>query len=116
MASRWAAHQCFWGRELCQVLYWHWLGVIPATVLSLMVGVVALRKRRVIPWLGRLGYGVLILLALQLAVGVATYQLRLQVEPLTVTHQAVGALLLGSLVVLTTLLHRTHQQSLPGSV
>jgi len=49
-------------------------------------------------------------------VGVATYQLRLQVEPLTVTHQAVGALLLGSLVALATLLQRTHKQSLPGPV
>jgi cytochrome c oxidase assembly protein subunit 15 len=116
VASRWAAHQCFLGRELCQVLYWHWLGVIPATLLSLMVGVVALRQRRAMPWLGRWGHGVLILLALQLGVGVATYQLRLQVEPLTVTHQAVGALLLGSLVALATLLQRTHKQSLPGPV
>lgn len=106
VASRWAAHQCFLGRELCQVLHWHLLGLVPATVLTLTVGVSALRQKRVSPDLGRLGHGVLVLLAIQIGVGVATYQLRLQVEPLTVTHQAVGALLLGSLVMLTVLLQR----------
>jgi len=50
------------------------------------------------------------LLAVLIGVGVATYQLRLQVEPLTVTHQAVGALLLGSLVVLTVSLQRMTRQ------
>ncbi|MEN9215981.1 MAG: COX15/CtaA family protein [Gloeomargarita sp. HHBFW_bins_162] len=110
VASRWAAHQCFLGRELCQVLHWHLLGLIPATLLALTVGIVALRQKRQIPWLGRLGHGVLTVLALQIGVGVATYQLRLQVEPLTVTHQAVGALLLGTLVVLTVLLQRLTVQ------
>ncbi|WP_448380715.1 COX15/CtaA family protein [Gloeomargarita sp.] len=116
VASRWAAHQCFLGRELCQVLHWHLLGVIPATLASLAVGVVAWRQGRVAPWLGRWGQGVLVLLALQLGVGVATYQLRLQVEPLTVMHQAVGALLLGSLVALTTWLQRTKRAARPESI
>ncbi|APB33943.1 cytochrome oxidase assembly [Gloeomargarita lithophora Alchichica-D10] len=106
VASRWAAHQCFLGRELCQVLHWHLLGLIPAMGLVLVVGVQTLRQKRVAPWLGQLGHGVLVMLIVQIGVGVATYQLRLQVEPLTVTHQAVGALLLGMLVVLTVLLQR----------
>jgi cytochrome c oxidase assembly protein subunit 15 len=43
------------------------------------------------------------LLILQLLLGVATFRLRLQVEPLTVSHQAIGATLLGTLVVFTVL-------------
>jgi len=116
VASRWAAHQCFLGRELCQVLHWHLLGLIPATLVTLGVGVITLRQKRVVPGLGRLGHGVLMLLALQIGVGVATYQLRLQVEPLTVTHQAVGALLLGSLVVLTVSLQRMTRQATPSPI
>jgi cytochrome c oxidase assembly protein subunit 15 len=116
VASRWAAHQCFLGRELCQVLHWHLLGLIPATLVTLGVGVITLRQKRVVPGLGRLGHWVLMLLALQIGVGVATYQLRLQVEPLTVTHQAVGALLLGSLVVLTVSLQRMTRQATPSPI
>ncbi len=115
VASRWAAHQCFGGGELCQVLHWHLLGLVPASVLTLAVGVSALRHKQVSPELGRLGQGVLILLAIQIGVGVATYRLRLQVEPLTVTHQAVGALLLGSLVVLTSLCQRLRLSPTPSN-
>ncbi|RDH50770.1 heme A synthase, partial [Mastigocladus laminosus WC112] len=43
------------------------------------------------------------LLILQLIVGFATFRLHLQVEPLTVSHQAIGATLLGILVVFTVL-------------
>ncbi|MDP5017360.1 MAG: heme A synthase, partial [Dolichospermum sp.] len=39
----------------------------------------------------------------QLLWGVATFRLHLQVEPLTVSHQAIGATLLGTLVVFTVL-------------
>jgi cytochrome c oxidase assembly protein subunit 15 len=38
---------------------------------------------------------------LQILLGVATFRLHLQVEPLTVAHQAVGAALLGALVAFT---------------
>ena len=37
------------------------------------------------------------LLLLQILLGIATLRLHLQIEPLTVAHQAVGAALLGSL-------------------
>jgi cytochrome c oxidase assembly protein subunit 15 len=46
------------------------------------------------------------LLVLQILFGVATFRLHLQVEPLTVTHQAVGAALLGVLVAFTVLAMR----------
>jgi cytochrome c oxidase assembly protein subunit 15 len=44
--------------------------------------------------------------------GVATFKLRLQVEPLTVAHQATGAALLGTLLVLTVLALRDSNQTL----
>jgi cytochrome c oxidase assembly protein subunit 15 len=43
---------------------------------------------------------------LQILLGVATFKLRLQVEPLTVSHQAIGAALLGTLVAFTVLAWR----------
>jgi cytochrome c oxidase assembly protein subunit 15 len=43
------------------------------------------------------------LLSLQILLGFATFRLHLQVEPLTVSHQAIGAALLGTLVVFTVL-------------
>jgi cytochrome c oxidase assembly protein subunit 15 len=43
------------------------------------------------------------LVVLQILLGVATWRLHLQVEPLTVAHQAVGAALLGTLVTFTVL-------------
>lgn len=99
VASRWAAHQCLAGQQLCQVFYAHLLGLLPATLLTLAVGIQAWRQSWAsVRWLGQ---GVLALLVLQILVGWGTYRLRLQIEPLTVTHQAVGALLLGTLVVLT---------------
>jgi cytochrome c oxidase assembly protein subunit 15 len=46
------------------------------------------------------------LVALQILLGIATFKLHLQVEPLTVTHQAVGATLLGVLVAFSVLAWR----------
>jgi len=43
------------------------------------------------------------LLILQVVLGVATFRLHLQVEPLTVAHGTIGAALLGSLVVFSVL-------------
>ncbi|MCS7293100.1 MAG: COX15/CtaA family protein [Gloeomargarita sp. SKYBB_i_bin120] len=101
VASRWAAHQCLAGQQLCQVFYGHLLGLVPAAVLSLLAGIQAWRAGW--KWLGQ---GILLLLGLQILVGWGTYRLRLQVEPLTVMHQAIGALLLGALVVLAVGLQR----------
>jgi cytochrome c oxidase assembly protein subunit 15 len=53
------------------------------------------------------------LLGLQILLGVATFRLHLQVEPLTVAHQAVGAALLGVLVGFTVLAMR-DRNSLRG--
>ncbi|MEN9206396.1 MAG: COX15/CtaA family protein [Thermostichales cyanobacterium SZTDM-1c_bins_54] len=98
VASRWAVHQCLSGVEatLCQVLNSHLLGVVPATLAVLLTLGLGIWQRRHPLLLTLVG----LLLVGQLALGWGTFSLRLQVEPLTVAHQMVGAALLGSLVVL----------------
>ena len=56
--------------------------------------------------LRRLGSLVSVLLVFQLVMGIATFRLRLQVEPLTVAHHTIGAALVGTLVCFTVLAWR----------
>jgi cytochrome c oxidase assembly protein subunit 15 len=103
VGSRWALHQCFAGYQLCDVMYSHIFGLIPPTVAILTVVFMAWRTPALNPALRRLANMAGGLLILQLIVGLATFKLHLQVEPLTVSHQAIGATLLGILVVFTVL-------------
>ncbi|NRB08371.1 MAG: heme A synthase [Richelia sp.] len=103
VGSRWALHQCFVGYQLCTVIYSHILGLIPPTLATLAVVWLSWRTPALNPALRRLANMAGGLLILQLLLGVATFRLHLQVEPLTVTHQAIGATLLGTLVVLSVL-------------
>jgi cytochrome c oxidase assembly protein subunit 15 len=106
VGSQWALHQCFGNSELCLVMNSHIVGVIPAT-LSTIGLVIPLWLDRSLPANWRyLAMTITGLLGLQILLGIATFQLHLQVEPLTVTHQAVGAALLGTVVGLSTLLWR----------
>lgn len=101
VGSRWALHQCLGGSQLCQVMNLHLLGVVPATLAVLALVVLAWRTPALHPLLRRLTSGALGLLVLQIGLGVATYRLHLQVEPLTVSHQMIGACLFGVLVCFT---------------
>lgn len=103
VGSRWALHQCFGGSQLCTVMYSHIFGLVPPTVATLAVVFMSWRTPALHPALRRLANIAGGLLILQLMLGVATFKLHLQVEPLTVSHQAVGAALLGTLVVFTVL-------------
>ncbi|MBW4589291.1 heme A synthase [Aetokthonos hydrillicola Thurmond2011] len=103
VGSRWALHQCFGISELCTVMYSHIFGVVPPTVATLAVVIVAWRTPALHPALRHLANIAGGLLVLQIVLGVATFWLHLQVEPLTVSHQAVGASLLGALVGFTVL-------------
>lgn len=103
VGSRWALHQCLWGAQLCSVMNGHLLGVVPASLATLTVVGMAWWRPNLpagIRQLSRLAGG---LLLLQVLLGVATFRLHLQVELLTIAHQAVGATLLGTLVCLTVL-------------
>jgi cytochrome c oxidase assembly protein subunit 15 len=103
VGSRWALHQCFIGDQLCGVMYSHIFGLVPPSVATLAVVLISWRTPALHPALRKLANLAGGLLILQLVLGVATFQLHLQVEPLTVSHQAIGATLLGSLVVFTVL-------------
>jgi len=103
VGSRWALHQCFAARELCGVMYSHIGGVVPPTLATIAVVFVSWRTPALHPALRRLANMAGGLLVLQVLLGVATFRLHLQVELLTVAHQAIGAALLGSLVAFTVL-------------
>ncbi|HEY9700761.1 MAG TPA: heme A synthase [Trichocoleus sp.] len=103
VGSRWALHQCLLVTQLCSVMNIHLLGIIPATLMSLVVIVAAKRTPALSGSLRQLANLAGLLLILQLALGFATFRLHLQVEVLTIAHQMVGASLLGTLVCLTAL-------------
>ncbi|MEY3334693.1 MAG: COX15/CtaA family protein [Cuspidothrix sp.] len=113
VGSRWALHQCFAGDQLCDVMYSHIFGLVPPTIATLAVVFMSWRTPALHPVLRKLANMAGGLLILQLLLGVATFRLHLQVEPLTVSHQAIGATLLGTLVVFTVLSIRdwlTHRE------
>lgn len=111
VGSRWALHQCLGGSQLCAVMYSHIGGVVPPTVATLAVVFFSLRTPALHPALRKLAKITAILLSLQILLGVATFKLHLQVEPLTVSHQLIGACLLGSLVIFTVLSLRDWSSS-----
>ena len=106
VASRWALHQCFGQQQLCTVMNSHLLGVIPATLSAIAVITVALRTPTLPNILRYLIYGMGLGLTLQLLLGYVTFRLHLQVEILTIMHQCVGAILLGTVVSFTTATYR----------
>jgi cytochrome c oxidase assembly protein subunit 15 len=106
VGSRWALHQCFDDAQLCGVMYSHIFGLVPPTIAILAIVFISWWTPALHPALRRLANIAGGLLILQLLLGVATFRLHLQVEPLTVSHQAVGASLLGTLVVFTVLAFR----------
>ncbi len=116
VGSRWALHQCFGNSELCTVMNSHIIGVVPAT-LSCVAVIVAIWRNPLLPQscrdLAKLTGG---LLVAQISLGIATFKLHLQVEPLTVIHQSVGAMLLGTLVILTVCLWRQPSLAVVDSV
>lgn len=95
VASRWALHQCLAGAQLCQIMNSHLLGLLPASLAVLLVAWVAWRRPAITPLLRRLALAGVLALIAQASLGLAALKLRLQVEPLTVAHQSMGALLLG---------------------
>lgn len=111
VASQWALHQCFATQDMCIVLNTHLLGVIPATFASIALVVTSLLTKVISPMLRRVSVIAGLLVIAQVAIGYATYKLHLQVEPLTVAHQAIGSALLGTLVCFTVLAFRAINQN-----
>jgi heme a synthase len=111
VGSRWALHQCFGNSELCTVMNSHLSGVVPATLSCIAAIVVVWRNSNLPQAFRSLATGIAGLLVCQILLGVTTFKLHLQVAPLTVMHQTVGAILLGTLVVLTGLLWRLNRSN-----
>lgn len=114
VGSRWALHQCFGDSQLCNMMNAHILGVVPPTLATIIMIWFARKTPGLHQNLRILANAAAALVSLQILLGIATFKLHLQVEPLTVTHQAVGASLLGVLVAFTVLAIRdnTNQQSM----
>ena len=110
VGSRWALHQCFGGSQLCNVMNAHILGVVPPTLTTIAVVWLAWKTPGLHPKLRFLANAAAALVSLQILLGIATFKLHLQVEPLTVAHQAVGASLLGVLIAFTVLAMRDNKQ------
>jgi heme a synthase len=102
VGSRWAVHQCFEGGQLCMVMNSHLLGILPAALSVLVFLWLVWRSPDLPRRLSYLGMGIALLLVCQMALGAGTFYLHLQVAQLTVAHQSIGALLLGSLVLFTS--------------
>jgi heme a synthase len=104
-------HQCLAGSLLCQVMNRHIWGVLPATLSVAVLVIATLRKPAVSSLLRRLALGSAIALMAQASLGAAAFKLRLQVEPLTVSHQLVGAALLGLLISFTVIAWRDQSEA-----
>ena len=106
VATRWALHQCFGQQQLCNVMNNHLTGVIPTTLAAIGLVILAMRSP-ILPRFLRQGVHLIgVILAGQLLLGYGTFRLHLQVAQLTVLHQFVGALLLGSIVLFTVFSYR----------
>lgn len=112
VGSRWALHQCFGGSQLCNVMNAHILGVVPPTLAVISVVWFAWKTPGLHRTLRILANSAAALVGLQILLGIATFKLHLQVEPLTVTHQAVGASLLGVLIAFTVLAMRERSEKI----
>lgn len=109
VGSRWAAHQCLGLSQLCQVMNSHLIGVVPPTIATLTLLLISWRTPALHPWLRSLTQAIGALLAFQILLGIATLQLHLQVEPLTVIHHTMGATLTSALVCFTALAWRDQR-------
>ena len=112
VASRWSLHQCFADSQLCIIMNSHIIGVFPPTIVTLALVWLARRTPGLHSALRKLVNLAAALVGLQILLGIATFKLHLQVEPLTVTHQAVGATLLGVLVAFSVLAFRDAKTNL----
>jgi cytochrome c oxidase assembly protein subunit 15 len=110
VASQWALHQCFATQDMCIVLNAHLLGVIPATLASVVLVVSVWLSKAIASVLRLVATIAGLLVIAQVAIGYATYKLHLQVEPLTIAHQATGSALLGTLVCFAVLAFKATRQ------
>ena len=110
VASQWAVHQCLSLTQFCRVTNSHIVGVIPTTLSILLLLFFTRQTQMLNPVLRRLSWLAMGLLLEQITLGIATFRLHLQVEPLTVAHHTLGAALFSTLLALTIFALRDRSQ------
>ena len=110
VSTQWSLHQCFATQQMCIDYNAHLLGVIPATLASVVLVVTVWLSKAIASVLRLVATIAGVLVIAQVAIGYATYKLHLQVEPLTIAHQATGSALLGTLVCFAVLAFRATRQ------
>lgn len=108
VASQWALHQCFAGNQLCFVMNSHLLGVLPATITTILLVILARKTPALSVKLRNLTKYITIILISQILLGIATFYLHLRVEPLTVAHHTMGAALFAILIAFTIYTRRDN--------
>lgn len=108
VASQWALHQCFTGNQLCLVMNSHLIGVLPSTVATTLLVILAKKTAALSIKLRNLTKYIAIILISQILLGIATFYLHLQVEPLTVAHHTMGAALFAILIAFTVYTYRDN--------
>lgn len=79
----------------------HIIGVLPATIATITLVILARKTPALSLKLRNLTKYITVILVSQILLGIATFYLHLQVEPLTVAHHTMGAALFGMLITFT---------------
>jgi heme a synthase len=108
VASQWALQSCLGDGILCQIMNNHLFGVIPTTLLVLVIGGTAWRMKTYPPQIRRLSLAAVGLLLLQIVWGVTAFQIQLTAPLITVAHLVTGVALVATLVALVVFTWREH--------
>lgn len=100
VASQWALQSCMGDGILCQIMNNHLFGVVPTTLMVLVIGVTAWRMKTYHPTIRRLSLGAVGLLFLQIIWGVTAFEIQLTAPLVTVAHLITGVTLVATLVAL----------------
>jgi heme a synthase len=100
VASQWALQSCMGDGILCQIMNNHLFGVVPTTLMVLVIGVTAWRMKTYHPTIRRLSLGAVGLLFLQIIWGVTAFEIQLTAPLITVAHLITGVTLVATLVAL----------------
>ncbi|WP_066344374.1 heme A synthase [Geminocystis sp. NIES-3708] len=111
VASQWALHQCFGENQLCIVMNSHIIGIFPATIATMALIILAWRTPALSLELRKLTKYIALILVSQILLGIATFYLHLQVEPLTIAHHTMGAGLFGILIAFSVFAKKDDQRS-----
>ena len=113
VASQWALQSCIGDGILCQVMNNHLFGVIPTTLLVLVIGGTAWRMKAYHPQIRRLSLIAVGLLFLQIIWGVTAFSVQLTAPLITVAHLITGVTLVATLVALVVFTWR--EQHVPSA-